>query len=835
LWAPVVIFPWPVFTSICQGVIFNGKPASMFRHIFTTFYRSFTRARFQIFTIIFGLTLGITVSILIFIYVSEESGYDRHHVGADRIYRINTVLDMEGKVDNSAKAGLNTGEALMEFFPEIETHTQMLNISKQTIKVGEDLYASEKVVYADSNLFTFFNYPFIEGNPGNALLGPNKVVISKPVAIAFFGQSKAIGKSINVNNIDFEVTGVYEEKFSTHIPYDVFLSLSTLPKDFRDQRNREYMWITTYSYIKLKPGTTVDVLENKLSSFYEKHLVPYVEKNQVTGAITFQLGAVTAIHLNDKLRFDFPGAINPNYLKIFSAVAIMTLFIALINYVNLTTAQVSKRLKEIGIKKSIGATKRNLIGQFLTETIMTVFVSFILAMGLVSATLPELSDLTGKSFEFTELIDPTLLLYSFCFVVGFGLLAGIYPAILLSSYRPMQALQAAKKSFGASFIEKLISPVFVRKTLVTVQFSISIFQITGTIVIFQQFRFMKSQDLGFDQDQVMVIDIPSDTAISKHLDAVKTELLQISAVKSVSATAAIPGSNHGALTMNVSQSGGSEIKVINTYFTDEKFLETLNLQLVNGRFFSKEFPSDPQKAFVINEAAADFLGWKEPLEKKLVSPLGQDGTVIGVIKNFNYKSLHSAVEPLILMNNPTSQGFLLIKITSNNSDNLVSVISQIGEVWQKFDDEHPYEYFFLDEKFQTQYVKEERLSKIFTYFSVLAILISCLGLIGLAIFTNELKTKEIAVRKTLGASQIQILSLLSREFLILILIANFIAWPVTFKMITDWLKDFAYKVPVNLLPFILGMVIAFLIALVTIGYFARRAAKRDIVSALKYD
>lgn len=807
----------------------------MFRHIFTTFYRSFTRARFQIFTIVFGLTLGITVSLLIFIYVAEESGYDRQHAGADRIFRINTVLEMEGKVDNTAKAGYNTGDALMDFFPEIESHTQMLNINKQTIKVGEDLYASEKVVYADSNLFTFFTFPFVEGNPNDALIGPNKVVISKSVAISYFGEGKALGKTINVNNTDFEITGVYAEQSPTHIPYDIFLSLSTLPKDFRDQRNREYMWITTYSYIKLKPGNTIAFLEKKMPSFYEAFLIPYVEKNQVTGAITFQFGPVTKIHLDDKLRFDFPGAINPNYLKIFSAVAMMTLFIALINYVNLTTAQVSKRLKEIGIKKSVGATKRNLILQFLTETIMTVFVSFVFAMGLVSATLPELNALTGKSFQFAQLLDPILLFYAFCFVIGFGLLAGIYPAILLSSYRPIQALQASKKSFGASLIEKIISPVFVRKMLVTVQFSISIFLIIGTIVIFQQFRYMKTQDLGFDQDQVMVIDIPSDTSISKHLDAVKTQLLEIGAVKSVSATGSIPGSSHGALTMNVSQSGGSEIKVINTYFTDEKFLETLNLELVEGRFFSKEFSTDPQQAFVVNQAAVKFLGWDQALDKKVVSPLGQEGKVVGVIKDFNYKSLHSAVEPLILMNNPTSQGFLLVKINARDGANIGNVISQVGEVWQKFDEAHPYEYFFLDEKFQTQYVKEERLSKIFTYFSVLAIFISCLGLIGLAIFTNEMKTKEIAVRKTLGASQTQILALLSREFLMLILLANIVAWPVTYKMITDWLKDFAYQVPVNVLPFVYGMFIAFFIAVLTIGFFAMRAAKKDIVSALKYD
>jgi putative ABC transport system permease protein len=807
----------------------------MLRHIFTTFYRSFTRARFQVFTIIFGLTLGITVSLLIYLYVTEESRYDSHHAGAERIFRVNTVLEMEGKIDNTAKSGYNTGEALMDFFPEIETFTQVLNISKQTIKVGKELYASEKVVYADSNLFTFFTYPFIKGSPADALMGPNRVVISQAVANSFFENGDAFGETINVNNIDYEVSGIYESKNPTHIPYDIFLSLSTLPKDFRDQRNREFMWITTYNYIKLKPGIAVTELDQKLSGFNEKYLVPYIEKNQVNGAIRFQFGPVTNIHLDDKLRFDFPGAINPNYLKIFSAVALMTLFIALINYVNLTTAQVSKRLKEIGIKKSIGATKRNLIAQFLAETIMTVSVSFFLALALLSFALPELNSLTGKDFSLENFMTVELVSYAIIFILVFGLLAGLYPAVLLSSFKPSQALQAARKSVGISFIEKLLNPVFIRKVLVTVQFSISIFLIIGTIVIFQQFNFMRSQDLGFDQDLVMVIDIPSDTAISKHINVVKDELLQIGAVKSASATASIPGSSHGALTMNVSQSGGSEIKVLNTFFTDDDYLKTLGLEIKDGRFFSKEFSSDPQKAFVINEAAAKFLGWESPLEKKIVSPLGQDGTVIGVVKDFNYKSLHSAVEPLVIMNSPTSQGFLVVKMNTAGKGNINDVIEQVGVIWKKFDDSHPYEYFFLNEKFQAQYEKEERLTRIFTYFSALAIIISCLGLMGLAIFTNELKTKEIAVRKTLGATQPQIIRLLSKDFLILILVANVIAWPATYVMISGWLREFAYQIDVSALPFLYGMAIAFFIALCTIAYFAARAARKDIVSALKYD
>jgi len=343
---------------------------------------------------------------------------------------------------------------------------------------------------------------------------------------------------------------------------------------------------------------------------------------------------------------------------------------------------------------------------------------------------------------------------------------------------------------------------------------------------------MQMHDMGFDQEQVMVIDIPNDTTVSNKLDAIKNTLLQLSSVKSVSGTSSVPGTGHGALTMNVSQSGGSEIKVINTYFTDEKFIETLDIELVDGRFFSKEFSTDPQQAFVINQAAAKFLGWDNPIDKKIISPLGQDGKVIGVIKDFNYKSLHSSIEPLILMNNRVSQGFLLIRIAAPN---IPETVNKVSKYWKEFDNAHPYEYFFLDEKFQAQYVKEERLVKIFLYFSTLAILISCLGLIGLAIFTNELKTKEISIRKTLGATRLQVLELLSKDFLALILLANVIAWPVSYFLISNWLSQFAYQAPINVYPFLLGMLIAFTIALLTISYFANKAAKQDIIGALKHD
>jgi putative ABC transport system permease protein len=804
----------------------------MLHHILTTFFRAARAGKFQFFTIVFGLCMGFLVSLLIYIYVREESAYDKHHRAAENIYRVDTILEMEGKVDRTAKAGFNAGEALMEFFPEITDATQVLNVNKQTIRVGEELYASEKVIYADSNFFTFFSYDFGKGNPDQALDGPNKAVISSEVASQYFGnEDSALGKNIKVNNNDFLVSGVYDDsKAKTHIPHEIFLSISSLPKDFRDQRNREYMWITTYNYIRLRPGTNIAGFQKKLKPFNEKHLRPYVEKNQVNGSITFEFEPVANIHLNDKLRFDFPGAVNPNYLTIFSAVAVLTLFIALINYINLTTARISKRLKEIGIKKSIGARKVTLFVQFLTETVLTVSGSFLFSLLFVYFSLPELNRLTDKTFTFAEVINLPFLGISAAFIFLFGVLAGIYPAILLSSLQPIQALHAGKQA-QSSMIRRLINPAFVRKILVTVQFSISVFLIIGTIIIFRQFSFMKSQDMGFDQEQVMVIDIPNDTVVSNQIDVIKNKLDDIAAVRSVSAASSIPGTGHGALTMDVSQSGKSEIKVINTFFTDEKFLETLNIKLEEGRFFSKEFATDPEQAFVINHAAAKFLGWDHPLDQKIVSPLGQDGKVVGVVQDFNYKSLHSAIEPLVIMNTPQSQGFLLIRITT--AADVQQTVEQIGNLWKAFDSSHPYEYFFLDEKFQSQYIKEERLTRIFTYFSTLAIFISCLGLIGLAIFTNELKTREIAIRKTLGASHMQVLKLLSKEFLALIVLANIVAWPVSYFLVSDWLNEFAYKTKLDAIPFLSAMIISFAIAFLTISFFANKAAKQDIVSALK--
>lgn len=806
----------------------------MIKHILLTFYRTVLKSKFQLFTVVTGLSVGMVVSLLIYIYVKEETSFDRHHLAADRTFRVNSIMEMEGKVDNTAKTGLNTGDVLMEFFPEIETSTQLLNVGKQTIRIGDEMYASEQVIYADSNYCTFFTFDFLKGSPEEALNGPHKAVLAKSIADAYFGSAeKAIGNSMEINKQNFQVTGVYDDqRYRTHVPNKIFLSMASHPQAFLQARNREFMWITSYTYIRLREETKIASIESKLKPFYEKYLIPYVQKNQVNGSITYQFEPVANNHLNDKLRFDFPGAINPDYLKIFSVIAVLTLLIALINYINLTTAKVSRRMKEIGVKKSVGATRRTLIAQFIVETIITVLFSYVVALILLFLALPELNRLTEKKLALLDVLDKTFFAGSVLFLIGFGVLAGIYPAILLSAFKPVEALRSGVKSIGSSLKDRLLNPGVIRKVLVMAQFSISIFLVIGTLIIFKQFNYLKSESLGFNQKQVMVIDIPNDTAISNKLDIIRNILLQVNGVKSVSSTSSIPGSTHGALTMNVSQTGGSEIKIINTYYSDDQFLKTLDIELKEGRFFSREFTTDPQQAFVINESAAKFLGWQQPLGKQIESPLGQKGPVVGVIKDFNYKSLHSPIEPLIICNTINSQGYLLIKLETNDFSR---VIADVNNAWQQFDRNHPYEYFFLDEKFQLQYLKEERLTEIFTYFSSLAIFISCLGLIGLAIFTNELKVKEIGIRKTLGASPSQIFVLLSSNFLKLILLANIAAWPVAYYFISDWLDNFAYKTDFNAVPFILGGLISFGVAFLTIGYFANKATRQDIVKALKYE
>jgi putative ABC transport system permease protein len=806
----------------------------MIQQTIVGFARYVRKSRFQFITILTGLCLGMTVSVLIYIYVREETRFDSYHKEGNSLYRVNTMLEIEGKTDRTAKAALNTGQALMQFYPEIEGFTQFLNVSKQTIRVADEMYSSDKVVYADSNAFIFFSFPFIAGNPLNALNGPGKAVVSSAIAQQYFGSvERAFQQTIEVNKKDYLITGIYDEKGGqTHLPYTIFLSLATLPQEFLSVRNREYMWLTTYNYIKLRKGVAPENFRTQLASFHKKVMVPYVSKAEVNGSIKFEIEPVRNIHLNNTLRFDFPGAINPNYLKIFSAVGVLTLLIALINYINLTTAKISKRIKEVGIKKFLGASRAGLFMQFVFETTLTAFIAFCIALILVYFALPELNNLTGTSYTFQAIFDAELIIASGCFVVLFGLLGSIYPAFLLTSFKPLNAIRSFKNIRPGYSIEHFLNPSMVRRVLVTAQFTISIFLIIGTIVIFQQFKFMNSKSLGFDQHQVLVIDIPNDTTISNHLDVVKNALLENSAVKSVSSSSSIPGSDHGALTMNFSQTGGSEIKVINTYTVDENFMKTLNLDLVKGRFFAKEFSTDPQEAFIINEAAAKFLGWDESLEKKVESPFGQKGMVVGLLKDFNYKSLHSSIEPLILMNSRSSQGYLLVKIST---DNLQGTVSKISQVWIAFDPSHPYEYFFLDTQFQMQYIKEQRLIIIFAYFSAFAIFISCLGLIGLAIFTNETRVKEIGIRKTLGATNSDIVTLLSKGFVIPILIATLFAWIISFYMVRDWLTQFAYRVDLTILPFFLGAAIALGIASLTIGYFASLAAKQDITSSLRYE
>jgi putative ABC transport system permease protein len=452
---------------------------------------------------------------------------------------------------------------------------------------------------------------------------------------------------------------------------------------------------------------------------------------------------------------------------------------------------------------------------------------------MVIVLLPALNDLTGRLFAIGELADGRLFLFILVALLLFGLAASLYPALLLTSFSTMNSLSRARLTPGRLFLQNLITPTSIRKILVTMQFSISVFLIIGTLVIFNQFRYVQSVNLGFNKEQVLVIDIPSDTSVSNHLDVVRNKLMEIPSVKDISITSSVPGSDHGALTMNVSQSGGSEIKVINTYMVDDRFSALLDLKLAEGRFFSREFSTDPNEAFVINEAAARFLGWgDQAIGKHIESPLGQKGTVVGVVRDFNYKSLHNAIEPIVLMNTINSQGYLMVRLATADYP---AVIEEIRTAWALLDTGHPYEYFFLDDKFQSQYEKEERLLTTFTYLAFVAIFISCLGLMGLAMFTNELRVKEVGIRKTLGASIVEIMALLSGGFLRLILLANIIAWPVSYFIIRSWLDEFAYRVDPGALPFVSGALIAFSIAGATVGYFAFQAYRGKIVDALKQE
>jgi len=778
---------------------------------------------------ILGLSLGIALCFLIMLFVQDELSYDRFNEKADRIARIAFNANINGGKINEAGVMAPVAATMKKDFPEVEDATRILRMGTPKVKYQQSIFKTDEMAFVDPNFFSIFTMPLIKGDAANVLAEPNSIVLSETIAQKYFGNQEAIGKILSINSDTdyYKVTGVMKDMPSnSHFHFGLLASM----KGWKDATNTSWLYGGYVTYMLLKPGADLKKMEARLPAIVEKYMGPQMQEAMGMNLEQFrtkgnQLGFIlqplTSIHLYAHATNEFEPGGNASYVYIFAGVAIFMLLVACINFVNLSTAGASKRAKEVGVKKVIGSDKWQLIKQFLSESVLISFFALLIAAIIIWLALPAFNELSGKQLHFD--IKPVLAFVGLGLLVG--IVAGIYPAFYLSSFKPIAVLKGkfvtGNKTFG------------LRRSLVVFQFFISVMLIIGTIVVYQQMKFIQNKDLGFNKEQV--ITLPNSWALGKNEKVFKNEMLNDPRIENATSSwykPAGPTSFNNAL----AYPQGNDKLILNSveYHIDENYIPTLGIQMATGRNFSKEFSTD-STGIILNETAARALGRNNEtaLNKIIIRQNSERGNntpfhVIGVVKNFNFKSLHESISPLMMSLQP--EGGLIFKAKTTD---IAGLLSTMKAKWDSYQTGEPFTYSFLDELFEKTYAAEQKTSAILNIFAVVTIIVACLGLFGLVTYTVEQKTKEIGIRKVLGASVSQVSVMVSKEFIRLVLIACLIAFPLAWYGMNKWLQDFAYRVNISWTVFAIAALVALAIALLTVGFKAIKAALSNPVKSLR--
>jgi len=788
----------------------------MLGNYFKIAFRNLRRFKAYSATNIVGLAVGMTATLFILIYIRFELSFDSFHQNAGSLYRISVVDKKEGKVeDDSYVFTPPIGPAMQRTFPEVENFVRLRTPHIAYLSFGTQAFKVRGIRNADSTFFDLFSFRIISGNARTALRQPYSIVLTESLARKIFGDKYPLGKSLKLNNEDlYQVTGVVQNPpANSHIQFNALISFSTLYKDpnmFMGW-NGGNQYIT---YIKLRQNASAKQVEEKLPAFMWQH----INKDLASFGSRLEpyLQPLTKIHLfynaySDSLRRN---------LVIFALIAGLILFIACINFINLATARATRRAREVGVRKVVGASRLHLIKQFLGESLLMTVLAFMLSMLLVELLFPTYQSLLGQQIPTPHEFEPSFLAGMAILILLVSALAGTYPAFYLAS---LQAVNAIKGEAPAGLrVAKF------RNVLVVLQFAISITLIACTLLVSRQLHFMRNKELGFNKENVLVMPLIGEEA-QLSAGILKTDLARIPEVQVVTACSEIP---YNGFTRNgYIPEGHQQPIMFHVVDVDQDFLAAFELKVVKGRNFSQNFPTD-KNGYLINETLARLLGWTEPLGKTIVR--NGPHKVIGVVKDFHFASLHEPIEPLILTNRPWRDRFdyLAIRLAATN---LPQTISAIQAKWQDVAPNIPFEYWFLDSAFDKLYKAEESFQRIFFGFSILAIMVALLGLLSLAAFAAERRTKEIGVRKVLGASVANITALLAKDFIKLVLLANVIAWPVAWYAMHKWLQNFAYRISIEWWVFVLAGGLALVIALLTVSTQAVRAARANPVESLRYE
>jgi putative ABC transport system permease protein len=805
----------------------------MIKNYLKTAFRNLLRYKGFALINIASLSIGIIGCLVIGLFVWDEKQYDRNIPGGENVYRI-----YEERKDNNATTYAACTPPMFATFlqhkyPEVAATARMfMNNDKYLMEVGGKAVYETKGWLVDSSFFTVFPIKFLKGNSATALTGSSSIVISEQLSKKYFGNENPVGKTIKINKNDLEIKGVFA-KLPDHFHLD-FNYLMSLPfAELPAERMVRWTWHQFYTYVKLKPGANAQQLQNKFQAHVKKEVFPTLRQEGSTFLPFFQ--QLKDIHLQSA-DFVYDNAIrgNATYVKALTIIALFVLIIACFNFINLATARSFRRAKEIGVRKVIGAERGQLIVQFISETVLLSVLSMIIAAVVTFFIVPSLNDFTDKSIQFNPLTNLSLALLILGGGVVIGMLAGIYPALVLSGFQPITVLKN-KITVGNG-----LSIPWLRQALVVIQFTLSVLLIVSTMIVYRQTKYLNNKDLGFNKEQIIHFQLRGD--VENKLDAFKSELKKSSGIVSITSGYGLPGDQYAGDGVVVPGKDGDKEHSANVFIGDYDYIKTLGLRVIAGRDFSRDRTTDEKEAFIINETAVKELGfdtpekaigqrlnWNEWVPKDSLNPI-KKGRVIGVVQDFHYKSLHEKLSSAVIQIYPQVSFKIAVKLKIGDIKN---TIAYINNVWNKFSPGYPIDYQFMDESYGKMYQNEEKLSDLLWVFTVMAIIVGCMGLFGLAAFAAEARTKEIGIRKVLGANVLQIVALLSKNFLILVVIASVIACVVGWWAMNNWLQDFPYRVTITWWVFGIAIIVAFLVAFITISFQSIKAAVANPVKSLR--
>ena len=797
----------------------------MLKNYLTLSFRNMKRHKvFSIINLI-GLVIGITLFILIMIWIGYEMSYDSFNENIDQIYRL--CVDFEaGNHMIYPMTMPNAGPQLVEDFPEVMQAARLESPRRATIKIGEKTFTEEGICHGDNSIFEVFTFPIIKGDRMSALVEPYTAVLTRSIAEKYFGESNPIGVTVEINNTPYRITGIIEDiPQNSHFRFNIMGSFETLFSQNSDAM-RNWFHIQFYTYLLLKENTSVEKFGAKLTSFVDIHIGELLRSAGTQ--LTFFLQPLKDIHLHSELSGDIARQSNMKTLQIFFLIAIFILIIACINFINLSTANAGVRAREIGLRKAIGSKKSQLILQFLTESIVLSFMAMVLTLVIIDLTRPSLQNIFGVHVDLSYLNPITTISFIIIFPILVGVLAGSYPAFYLSRFQPV-------KIFRSGFL-KTSGKAHLRNILVIMQFTISLILIISTITIFNQIKYMQNKDPGFEQDNAIII--PNMRLLLQHAsrEVLKEQLSQIPEIKEIGFSSLVPGFGTQKAIMYPEGFPLDQPQMGQKLFVDDGFLDALGVQFTHGRNFSQEFPSDPSESVIINETAAKTFGWKEPLGKTFTSNNSNEGIaklkVVGVVKDFHSSSMHTSIEPLIIYNQPAYENYLILRTYNEPSEQIINNIKRQLKI---FNPNFMIKYYLLDEILQHQYASDQQIGKMALYFCLLAILLAILGLFGLTTFLIHKKTKEIGIRKVLGATVSEVSFQLSGDYIRLIFISILLAVPLAYFGMSKWLQGFAYQTGQPFWIFFISSFFLLLLSIITVSFQTVKAARTNPVDIMKYE